>query len=91
MTEVLDELSAIDEPVKLEDRVVYLLASFPECYNVVTALEAKCSFLEGLLSSCSRRSVRTSGLVRSKKLRCHFCHKLGHYKGDLSRLCEIPV
>ncbi len=31
----------IDEPVKEEDRVVYLLASLPENYNViVTALEA---------------------------------------------------
>ena len=41
MTEVCDELSAIGEPVKEENRVVYLLASLPECYNVlVTALEA---------------------------------------------------
>ena len=41
LTEVCDELSAIGEPVKEEDRVVYLLASLPECYNVlVTALEA---------------------------------------------------
>ena len=41
MTEVCDELSVIGEPVKEEDRVVYLLASLPECYNVlVTALEA---------------------------------------------------
>ena len=41
MTEVLDELSVVDEPVKEEDRVVYLLASLPESYNVlVTALEA---------------------------------------------------
>ena len=41
MTEVCDELSAIGETVKEEDRVVYLLASLPESYNVlVTALEA---------------------------------------------------
>ena len=41
MTEVCDQLSAIGEPVKEEDRVVYLLASLPECFNVlVTALEA---------------------------------------------------
>ena len=41
MTEVLDELSVVDEPVKEEDRVVYLLASLPDSYNVlVTALEA---------------------------------------------------
>ena len=41
MTEVLDELSVVDEPVKEEDRVVYLLASLPDSYNgLVTALEA---------------------------------------------------
>ena len=41
LPEVCDELSAIGEPVKEEDRVIYLLASLPECYNVlVTALEA---------------------------------------------------
>ena len=41
MTEVLDELSVIDEPVKEEDRVVYLLASLPDSYSMlVTALEA---------------------------------------------------
>ena len=41
LTEVCDELSAIGEPVKEEDHVVYLLASLPKCYNVlVTALEA---------------------------------------------------
>ena len=41
MTEALDELSVIDEPVKEEDRVVHLLASLPDSYNVlVTALEA---------------------------------------------------
>ena len=42
MTEVCDELSAIGDPVNEEDRVVYLLASLPESYNVlVTALEAR--------------------------------------------------
>ena len=41
MTEVFDDLSVIDQPVKEEDRVVYLLASLPDSYNVlVTALEA---------------------------------------------------
>ena len=32
LTEVCNELSVVGEPVK--DRVVYLLASLPECYNV---------------------------------------------------------
>ena len=41
MTEVCDELSVIGETISEEDCVVYLLASFPESYNVlVTALEA---------------------------------------------------
>ena len=41
MTEICDELSVIGEPIRDEDRVVYLLASLPESYNVlVTALEA---------------------------------------------------
>lgn len=41
MTEVLDELSIVDEPVKEEDRVVYLLASLPDLFSMlVTALEA---------------------------------------------------
>ena len=41
MTEICDELSVISETISEEDRVVYLLASLPESYNVlVTALEA---------------------------------------------------
>ena len=41
MTEICDELSVIGETISEEDRVIYLLASFPESYNVlVTALEA---------------------------------------------------
>ena len=35
MIEVCEELSAISEPVNNEDRVVYLLASLPESYNVL--------------------------------------------------------
>ena len=41
ITELFDELSVIDEPVKEEDCMVHLLASLPDSYNVlVTALEA---------------------------------------------------
>jgi len=41
MTEIFDELSAIGERVSDENRIVYLLASLPEGFNVlVTALEA---------------------------------------------------
>ena len=41
MTELFEGLSVIGDPVSEEDRVVYLLASLPESYNMlVTALEA---------------------------------------------------
>ena len=41
MTELFDLLSVAGETVSEEDRVVYLLASLPDDYNVlVTALEA---------------------------------------------------
>ena len=96
MTEVFDELSAIDEPVKEEDRVVYLLASLPECYSVlVTALEAspdvpalavvteRLVHEESKLKSRSTESNQEGALaVRSKRPKCHFCHKPGHFKRD---------
>ena len=41
MIEIFEELAVIGDPVTEEDRVVYLLASLPESYNMlVTALEA---------------------------------------------------
>ena len=41
MTEVFDALSVVGDPIKEEDRVVFLLASLPESYDIlVTALEA---------------------------------------------------
>ena len=41
MTETFNELSVIGDPITEEDRVVHLLASLPDPYNVlVTALEA---------------------------------------------------
>ena len=41
MTEIFDGLSVIGDPISEEDRVVHLLASLPDLYNMlVTALEA---------------------------------------------------
>ena len=41
MTEIFDELSVIGDAISEEDRVVYLLASLPDSFNIlVTALEA---------------------------------------------------
>ncbi len=41
LTEIFNEMAVIGDPVEEEDRVVHLLASLPEDYNMlVTALEA---------------------------------------------------
>ena len=41
MTEIFDSLAAIGNPVNEEDRVVHLLVSLPESFNMlVTAIEA---------------------------------------------------
>ena len=65
MTEVCDELSAIGEPVNEEDRVVYLLASLPESYNVlVTALEA--SVEVPALAVVTERLLHEEGKMKSR-------------------------
>ena len=104
LTEVCDELSVIGEPVKEEDRVVYLLASLPECYNVlVTALEASAEVptltvvTERLLHEETKRKSRLNqpgqeGALTTrfkKKLRCHFCNKLGHFKRDCEEFAKV--
>ncbi len=105
MTEIFDALSVIDEPVKEEDRVVYLLASLPERYNVlVTALEASAEVpalavvTERLLYEESKMRSRTAEtsqeealIGRSKRFpfRCHYCHKPGHMKKDCSEYAKV--
>ena len=103
MTEIFDELSAIDEPVKEEDRVVYLLASLPECNNVlVTALEASTEVpalavvTKRLLHEESKLKNRSPELgqegaliTRLKRARCHFCHKPRHFKRDCEDYAKI--
>ena len=104
LTEVCDELSAIGEPVKEEDRVVYLLASLPECYNVlVTALEANSEVptlavvTERLLHEETKMKSRLNQPSQEealtarfkKKLRCNFCIKPGHFKRDCKEFAKV--
>ena len=104
MTELCDELSVIVEPVKEEDRVVYLLASLPECYSVlVTALEASIEVptlavvTERLLHEETKMKSRLKqpsleGALTTrfkKKLRCHFCSKPGHFKKDCEEFAKV--
>ena len=104
LTEVYDELSAIGEPIKEEDRVVYILASLPERYNVlVTALEANSDIPS--LSVVTERLLHEETKLRDrlhqagpegalitgakKKLRCHFCRRLGHFRRDCSDFAKV--
>ena len=106
MTEVCDELSVIGEPTKEEDRMVYLLASLPECYNVlITALEANAEVptlavvTERLLHEETKMKSRATqpsqeGVLTTrfkKKLRCHFCNKPGHVKKDCEEFAKVKV
>ena len=35
MTEIFDELAAVDDPITEEDRVVHMLASLSESYDIL--------------------------------------------------------
>ena len=91
MTEICDELSAIGEPVNEEDRVIYLLASLPESYNVlVTTLEANAEVprlelvTERLIHYESKRKQMEAleGALTTRVKRCFYCKKPGHFKRD---------
>ena len=104
MTEICDELSVIGETISEEDRVVYLLVSFPESYNVlVTALEASAEVPrltvvrerllheETKMKSKSNQLGQEGALTSSikKKLRCHYCNKFGHFKKEYEEFAKV--
>ena len=104
MTEICDELSVIGEAISEEDRVVYLLASLPESYNVlVTALEASAEVPrltvvrerllheETKMKSKSNQLGQEGALTSSikKKLRCHYCNKFGHFKKECEEFAKV--
>ena len=102
MTELWGGLAAIREAVNEEDKVVYLLASLPECYSMlVTALEASANVPslavvterllheEAKLTSRPSHTSQEGALVTSKSkksFRCHYCNKPGHFKKDCEEL-----
>ena len=99
MTELFDVLSVAGETVSEEDRVVYLLASLPESYNIlVTAFEAneevpKLEVVTERILHQERKSKDSSNTesaitarrsTRSKPTRFHHC---GHL-GPIKRFCR---
>ena len=66
MTEVFSELAALDEPVSDEDKVVYILASLPDSYDVlVTALESGSENIPAL-DTVTERLLREEEKLREK-------------------------
>ena len=96
MTELFDSLAVAGEDVSEEDRVVYLLASLPESYNVlVTAVEAnedvpKFEVVTEHILHQERKSkekgqndegvIITHRYFKAKPKKCHYCRRLSHIK-----------
>ena len=95
---------AFGKKINEEDRVVYLLASLPESYNVlVTALEASAEVPtlavvrehllheETKVKSRSNQFSQEGALITSfkKKLKCHFCNKPAHFKRDCEEFAKF--
>ena len=67
MTEVFGELAVIADPVSEEDKVVHLLASLPDAYDVlVTALESGSENVP-LLETVTERLLREEDKFKRRK------------------------
>ena len=101
MTETFDELSVISDSLNEEDRVVNLLSSVPESYDMlVTALEASqdvpkwALVTERLLNEeIKMREKQTGGAeskhhINKKGPKCFHCGKFGHLKHNCRLLGE---
>lgn len=99
MTEIFEELSVIDDPVSDEDKVVHLLASLPDSYEMlVTALEANSETVPRMETVTERllheeqklkeKKEEEKALASTRKARiiCRYCRKPGHVKQDCWKL-----
>ena len=88
---MITELSAIGDKLT-EDQVIHLLASLPECYDVlVTALEANDStltwshtverllHLEGKIKETNEEALMIKRTTL-RNVRCYNCERTGHTK-----------
>ena len=101
MTETFNELSVIGDPITEEDRVVHLLASLPDPYNVlVTALEANADVPK--IDVVTERKNMDIGTPRydSEKMmtvrrkfnggpNCYHGQKFGHTKRNCPALMDM--
>lgn len=95
MLEIFNKLSAIGDNINEEDRVVHLLASLPESFNMlVTALQSneKVPAMELVLERLrheeqkikEKKSVQGEENVllsrKNNNIKCYHCGKIGHIK-----------
>uniref|UniRef100_A0A1X7UC74 Retrovirus-related Pol polyprotein from transposon TNT 1-94-like beta-barrel domain-containing protein n=1 Tax=Amphimedon queenslandica TaxID=400682 RepID=A0A1X7UC74_AMPQE len=93
ITEIFNELSVIGDNIEVEDKVVCLLASLPESFNMlVIVLEAspeapemgtvveRLLHEERKLKEKDLKSGEGAFMAKQKKKgpRCHFCKRFGH-------------
>ena len=101
IVKIFDAVSVVGDQVPEEDRIVHLLASLPESYNMlVTALEANTEVpkmehvTEWLLHE--ERKLKDRGIAASsekamttkhkKGPKCHHCRKFGHIQRNCRKL-----
>ena len=95
MTETFEALAVIGDPVSEEDRVVHLLASLPESFNMlVTALEASSevpkmeTVTERLLHE--ERKVKGREEIRGRHTKAMAAHNFGQRKKFICNYCGKP-
>ena len=93
MTEIFNKLTAIDDPITEEDRVVHLLASLPESYDIlVTALEAsvevpKMEIVTERLLHEERKIKEKHGSETSDGMKAMFVNRQSKGKGPKCYQC----
>lgn len=94
MTEIFEELSVIDDPVSDDDRVVHLLASLPDSFDMlVTALEANSETvprMEIVTERLLHEELKLKERGTVNEVRKALTAKGNSRKGPICHFCQKP-